>query len=136
MRTSFHLEFCQSNIFEIHIIKSYKLLSTILSDIYSREGPRSAVGRASDSKARGPWLDTRSGYMLPFLLPLIQERQLSITDESIARCTGQPLWRPKPAQENVVRLTDRPDMTIAVYRGHKTTTLFTQQVNSNNKSRC
>ena len=29
--------------------------------------------------------------------------------------------RSKPAQESVVRLTDRPDMTVDVYRGRKTT---------------
>ena len=44
-------------------------------------GPRSAVGSASDSRARGPGFDTRSGHILSFLLPLIQERQLSVTGE-------------------------------------------------------
>ena len=44
-------------------------------------GPRNAVGRASDSKVRGPGLDTRSGHILSFLLPLIQEGQLSVTGE-------------------------------------------------------
>ena len=34
-------------------------------------GPRSAVGSASDSRARGPGFDTRSGHILSFLLPLI-----------------------------------------------------------------
>ena len=34
-----------------------------------------------------------------------------------ARSTGQPLRRSKPAQESVVMLTDRPDMTLDVYRG-------------------
>ena len=36
-------------------------------------GPRSADGRASDSRARGLRFDTRSGHILSFLLPLIQE---------------------------------------------------------------
>ena len=48
-------------------------------------GLRSAVGRAHDSKVRGPGFDTRSGHILSFLLPLIQEEQLSVTGESM--CT-------------------------------------------------
>ena len=39
--------------------------------------------RAPDSKVRGPGFDTRSGIMLSFLLPLFQEGQLLVTDESI-----------------------------------------------------
>ena len=48
-------------------------------------GPRSAIGRAPDSKVRGPGFDTRSGNILSFLLPLFQEGQLSVTGESM--CT-------------------------------------------------
>ena len=48
-------------------------------------GPRSAVGSASDSRARGPGFDTRSSHILSFLLRLIQEGQLSVTGESM--CT-------------------------------------------------
>ena len=48
-------------------------------------GPRSAVGRTPDSQVRGPGFDTRSGHILSFLLPLIQEGQLSVTGESM--CT-------------------------------------------------
>ena len=47
--------------------------------------PRSAVGRTSDSQVRNPGFDTRSGHILSFLLPLIQEGQLSVTGESM--CT-------------------------------------------------
>ena len=39
----------------------------------------STVGSASDSRARGPGLGTRSSHILSFLLPLIQEGQLSVT---------------------------------------------------------
>ena len=46
-------------------------------------GQRSAVDRAPDSFVRGPGLDTRSGHILSFLLPLIQEEQLSFTGESM-----------------------------------------------------
>ena len=41
----------------------------------------SAVGSASDSRAKGPGFDTRSEHILSFLLPLIQEGQLSVTGE-------------------------------------------------------
>ena len=44
--------------------------------------PRGAVGSASNSRARGPGKETPSGHILSFLLPLIQEGQLSITCES------------------------------------------------------
>ena len=47
-------------------------------------GPRSAVGSASASRARGPGFDTRSGHVLSFLLPLIQKGQLSVTGESMS----------------------------------------------------
>ena len=47
--------------------------------------PRSAVGRAPDSLVRGPEFNTRSGHILSFLLPLIQEGRLSVTGESM--CT-------------------------------------------------
>ena len=46
-------------------------------------GPRTAVSSASDSKAKGPGFDTRSGHILSFLLQLFQEGQLSVTGESM-----------------------------------------------------
>ena len=39
----------------------------------NQAGPRSSVGNASDSRARCPGFDTRSGHILLFLLPLIQK---------------------------------------------------------------
>ena len=45
--------------------------------------PRSAVGSASDSRAKDPGFDTRSGHKLLFLFSLIQEEQLSVTGESM-----------------------------------------------------
>ena len=56
-----------------------------LNNIRFLAGLRSAVGSASDSRARGPGFVTRSGHILPFLFPLIQEGQLSDTSESM--CT-------------------------------------------------
>ena len=47
----------------------------------ARARPLSAVDRAPDD----PGFDTRSGNTLSFLLPLIQEGQLSVTGESM--CT-------------------------------------------------
>ena len=61
--------------------------------------------------------------MLLFLLPLIQKGQLSVTGESynvhevlVNRLGGLSLPR-----KSVVRLNDRPDMTLDVYHGCKTT---------------
>ena len=53
--------------------------------LYGVAGPRGAVGSAVYSLARGPEFDTRSGHILSFLPPLIQEGQLSVTGESM--CT-------------------------------------------------
>ena len=70
---------------------------------------------------RGPGLDTRSSHILLFLLPLIQEGQLSVTDDFkyvhvvLVNCLGV-LSLPR---KSVVRFTDHPDMTIVVYRWHK-----------------
>ena len=59
-------------------------ISIIMKSV-NRARPRSAVGRAPDSQVRGPGFDTRSGHILSFLLPLIQEGQLSVSGESM--CT-------------------------------------------------
>ena len=98
----------------------------------SLSGPRSAVGSASDSRARGLGFDTRSSHILSFLFPLIQEGQLSVTGESM--CTKYWLVNRKAMIRNsynhiqhptlsnrlgglslprksVVRLTDHPDPT-------------------------
>ena len=55
----------------------------IMKAFQSRAGPHSAVGRAPDWCLRGPGFDTRSGHILSFLLPLIQEGHLSVTGESM-----------------------------------------------------
>ena len=47
-------------------------------------GPHSTVVSASDSRARCPVFDTRSGHILSFLqVPLIQEGQLSVTGKNM-----------------------------------------------------
>ena len=81
-------------------------------------GPRGAVGRAIDSRARGPGFDTRSGHILSVTLLLIQEGQLSVRQKYVHEIMVNHLGLSQP-RESVVTLTDRPDMTIAVYRGRK-----------------
>ena len=51
----------------------------------NKAGPCRAADMANDSRARSPGFDTRSGHKLSYLLPLIQEGQLSVTGESM--CT-------------------------------------------------
>ena len=86
----------------------------VTSSIFS--GPRNAVCGASDSRAKGLGFDTRSGHIISFLLPLIQEDQLSVTGEYLHK-GGLALLR-----KNVVSLTDRRDTTSAVNCGRKTKT--------------
>ena len=50
---------------------------------YHPAGLCGAVGSASVSRSRGHGFDTRSGHILSFFLPLIEEEQLSVTGESI-----------------------------------------------------
>ena len=89
------------------------------ADIYM---PRSAIG------VRGPGFDTRSGNILSFLLPLFQEGQFVshwrkyVHEVLVNRLGGLSLPR-----KSMVRLTDRPDMTLDVYRGRKTTIQQQQQ---------
>ena len=44
-----------------------------------------SVARLTQEPEVPDWIDTRSGHILSFLLPLIQEEQLSVTGESM--CT-------------------------------------------------
>ena len=54
-------------------------------DIPTLAGPYSTVSSMADSRARGLGFDTRSCHILSFLLPLIQEGQLSVSGDSM--CT-------------------------------------------------
>ena len=82
-------------------------------------GLRSAVSSASDSRARGPGVDT-------FVSPFTDSRRTVVSywrkyvhEVLVNRLGGLSLPR-----KSVVRLTDYicPDMTLDVYCGHKTTT--------------
>ena len=55
--------------------------------------------------------------MLSFLLPLIQEGQLSVTGKSM--CTKYWLGGLSLPRKSVVRLTDCSDMTLDVYHDVK-----------------
>ena len=66
----------------------------------------------SDSSASGPGFDTRSGHILSFLLPLIQEGQLSVTAEKYVQVLVNRLGGLSLPRKSVDMLTDRPDMTI------------------------
>ena len=63
---------------------SVNLTRLFLGRLRPLAGPRSPIGRASDLQVRGPGFDTRSGNIHSFLL-LFQERQLSVTGESMCR---------------------------------------------------
>ena len=65
-------------------------------------------------------------HILSFLLPLIQEGQLSVTGESM--CTKYWLGGLSLPRKSVVRLTDCPAMTLGVYDGRKTTTQQQQHI--------
>ena len=83
------------------------------------------VGRAPDSKVRGPGFDTRSGNILSYLLPLfhVSYWRKYVHEVLVNRLGGLSLPR-----KSVVRLTDRPDMTLDVYRGRKTTKQQTTKI--------
>ena len=72
--------------------------------------------------------DIRSGHILSFLLPLIQEGQLSVTGEYEHEVLVNRLGGLSLPRKSVVRLTGRPDMTLDVYCGRKTTTQKQQQI--------
>ena len=77
------------------------------------------VGSASDSRARGPGLDTRSGHMPADVRRAVVSYWRNCV-LLVNHLGGLSLTR-----KSVVRLTDRRDMTTAVYRGRKTATQHT-----------
>ena len=71
---------------------------------------------------RGPGLDTRSGNILSFLLPLFSRRAVvSYWRKYVHEVLVNHLGSLSLPRKSVVRLTDRPNMTLDVYRGRKTT---------------
>ena len=62
-------------------------------------GPCSPVSGTTDLRAICLGFDPRSGHLLSFLLPLIQEGQLSVTAIICSLSTGTPLRKSELAQE-------------------------------------
>ena len=79
-----------------------------------KAGHRSTVGSLSDSRARGPGFDTWSGHILA-----ADSRRAVVSywqkyvQEVLVNCLGGLSL----SRKGVVRLTDCPNMTTAVYRG-------------------
>ena len=90
--------------------------------------PRSAIGRAPHSYVRGPGFDTWSGHILSFLLPLFKKGSCQLLAKVGAQVLVNRLGGLSLPRKSVVRLTDRPDMTLDVYRGRKTTVQQQQQL--------
>ena len=79
------------------------------------------VGRASDSRARCPGFNPFEPHTLVFPSTDSRRAVVSYWQKYVHEILVK-LRRAKPVRESVVKLTDHPDMTIAVYCGHKTTT--------------
>ena len=89
---------------------------------YSRiAGPRSAIGRAPDVEVRGPGFDTRSGNILSSSSAFSRRAVVSYWWKYVHEVLVNRLGGLSLPRKSVVRLTDRPDMTLDVYRGRKTT---------------
>lgn len=69
-------------------------------------------------KARDPGPDARSGHLLSFFLPPIQEGQYML----LVHVTCNPLGDLNLPRKSMFWLTDGADMTIVVCRIRKTTT--------------
>ena len=82
-------------------------------------GPRSAVGRhlTRKSEVLGSIPGLTTCFLLPLILVSCQLLAKYFHEILVNRLGGLSLPR-----KSVVRLTDRPDMTLDVYRGRKTTT--------------
>ena len=89
------------------------------------DGPRSAVGSASDLRARGAEFYTRSGYILPYIPKGSCQLLRKYMHEVLINRGLGGLSLPR---KSLVRLSGRPDMPIAVYRGRKTTTQQQQKL--------
>ena len=88
-------------------------------------GPRSTISRAPDSLVRGPGFDSWSGNISPSAFSrraVVSYWRKYVHKVLVNRLRGLSLPR-----KSVVRLTDRPDMTLYVYRGRKTTMQQQQQ---------
>ena len=112
-------EYLRDNLLNMH-----RQINPHLNYLTEAAGPRSAVGSASDSRARGPRFDTWSGRIHTFVSPSTDSRRAVVSSwrkyahKVLVNCLGG-LSLPR---KSVVRLTDSPDMTLVVYHGSKTLT--------------
>ena len=98
-------------------------------------GPRRAIGRAPD------WFDTRSGN-IPSFIPSAFSRRAVVSSwrKYVHEVLVNHLGGLSLPRKSVVRLTDRPDMTLDVYCGRKRTIqhitkwilIFTEIANQDN----
>ena len=86
----------QSTIFAIFAFHS---VAQSYDKILNGNQPGRVAQSVGHSLVRGPGFDTRSGHILSFLLPLIQERQLSVTGESICTKYWLSAKEVQPAQK-------------------------------------
>ena len=70
---------------DVSAVAGHHAMPAALLFPYGSAGPHSTCGSVADPGTRGPGFDTRLGHLLSFLLPLIQDEQLSFTGESM--CT-------------------------------------------------
>ena len=91
-------------------------------------GPRSAIGRHLTRKSGVlgsiPGLATYFRFSFCFF----KKDSCQLLAKVCARSTGKRLGGLNLPRKSVVRLTDRPDMTLDVYRGRKTTIQQQQQL--------
>ena len=99
-------------VFALHLLESLCTLTLLMAVL------RSTVGRAPDLQVRSPGFYTQSGNIVS---PFADSRGAVVSywqkDVLVNHFGGLSLPR-----KSVVRLTDRPDMTLDVYHGCKTTT--------------
>ena len=82
-------------------------------------GPRSTIGSAPDSLVRGPLFDTQHTFVS--LSAFSRRVVVSYWRKYVPEVLVNHLGGLSLPRKSVVRLTDRPDMTLDVYRGRKTT---------------
>ena len=75
-----------------------------------------------DSRARGPGFHTRASHILSISLSADSRAVVSYWQKYVQEVLVNCLGGLSLPRKSVVRLTDHPDMTIAVYHGRKTTT--------------
>ena len=97
--SSLLLSFLTSLVYTITLQGRWGTTEDLKTIPFHLAGPRSAIGSAFDSRSRSPWFDSRSGHILSFILPLIQEGQ---SVKLCARSSSSSLRGSKPAQELVI----------------------------------